>query len=347
MSSQIEKEIQQQPDTIATLLEQEMDNVQDIATAIRDFDPAFICIAARGTSDNAARYAQYLFGIRAQRIVALATPSVHTLYQRAPTLKDALVIGISQSGQSEDVRQVVTDAREQGALTLSITNDPDSPLAQGSTHHIYLHAGEERSVAATKTYTTELTAIAMLVGALTEDDDFLATLERAPALLQATLDTSLAEIPAWVQRYRYIEHYAVLGRGYNYATAFEISLKIKELCYVTGEEYSEADFRHGPIALVQPGFPVILVAPEGAVLEKQIDLLKQLNEKQAECIVISNSDACRALATRSVSLPDDLPEWLSPLVAVVPGQIFAMNLAKERGLPLDTPRGLNKVTVTQ
>jgi len=345
--SLIESEINQQPQAIETLLAEEAENISRIAAAIREQNPSFICIAARGTSDNAARYAQYLFGIRARLAVALATPSVHTLYQQAPMLADALVIGISQSGQSEDVRRVLADARDQGALTLSITNDPDSPLAASTAHHIYLHAGDERSVAATKTYTTELAAIAMLVGTLTDDQTFLDDLRGAPKLLSQTLETAQQEIPNWAQRYRYIERYAVLGRGYNYATAFEISLKIKELCYITGEEYSEADFRHGPIALVHPGYPVILIAAEGAVLAKQIDLLHKLNERGAECVVISNAEATRPLATRYIALPAAAPEWLTPLLAVVPGQVFAMHLAKERGLPLDAPRGLNKVTVTE
>jgi glucosamine--fructose-6-phosphate aminotransferase (isomerizing) len=258
-----------------------------------------------------------------------------------------LVIGISQSGHSADVRRVVADAREQGALTLGITNDPGSPLANTAAHHIALHAGEEKSVAATKTYTTELTAVAMLVGALTGDGDYHDALQQVPAFVQQTLETAAEEIPAWAQRYRYIERFAVIGRGYNYATAFEISLKIKELCYITGEEYSEADFRHGPIAMVQQGFPVLVVAPQGAVFEKQLDLLQKLCDRDAETLVISNAPACRDYAMQYMSIPDTMPEWLSPLAAVVPGQVFAMHLARERGLPLDQPRGLNKVTVTE
>lgn len=347
MSSFIEQEIHQQPDAIRALLSQEHDNVERIAAAIRDYDPAFVCIAARGTSDNAARYAQYLFAIRAKKLVALATPSVHTLYNVAPDLSRALVIGISQSGHSADVRRVVEDARAQGALTLGITNDPDSPLANTTAHHIALHAGEEKSVAATKTYTTQLTAAAMLVGALTHDETYLEALHHAPGWMQETLDIATQEIPVWAQRYRYIERFAVIGRGYNYATAFEISLKIKELCYITGEEYSEADFRHGPIAMVQHGFPVLMVAPQGAVFDKQFDLLQKLCEREAETLVISNAAACHDHAMQFMPIPAAVPEWLSPLTAVIPGQVFAMHLAQERGLPLDQPRGLNKVTVTE
>jgi glutamine---fructose-6-phosphate transaminase (isomerizing) len=341
----IETEIRQQATVIQALLDAETANVQQIAAAINTFDPAFICIAARGTSDNAARYAQYLFATHARKMVALATPSVHTLYQSPPDLSRAVVIGISQSGQSDDVRRVIRDGKAQGALTVAITNDASSPLATESDHAIALHAGPERSVAATKTYTTELVAAAMLIAAVAGATTATEALQSVPGWVQHTLDTSLAVIPAWVERYRYMDRYVVIGRGYNYATAFEISLKIKELCYIAGEEYSEADFRHGPIALVQPGFPVMLIAPTGATFDRQRDLLNVMVEREAECLVISNDAGVRELAHRAMPIPD-VPEWLSPVVAVIPGQVFAVFLAQARGLPLDAPRHLQKVTNT-
>ncbi len=341
----IESEIREQATVIEALLNAEAANTQQIAAAINAFDPAFICIAARGTSDNAARYAQYLFATHARKMVALATPSVHTLYQSPPDLSRAVVIGISQSGQSDDVRQVVRDAKSQGALTVAITNDDASPLANESDHTIPLHAGAERSVAATKTYTTELTAAAMLITAVAGDVEGMQTLKLVPGWVQQTIDTAFADVPTFVERYRYMDRYAVIGRGYNYATAFEISLKIKELCYIAGEEYSEADFRHGPIALVQPGFPVMLVAPTGATFDRQRDLLNTMVEREAESLVISNDEGVRQVAHRAMALPN-APEWLSPIVAVIPGQVFAMSLAQARGLPLDKPRHLQKVTNT-
>lgn len=341
----IETEIHAQPQIIANLLHHEHATAQQIAQAIRDFNPAFVCIAARGTSDNAARYAQYLFGTHLGLMVALATPSVHTLYKKSPDLSRALVIGISQSGQSEDVRQVLADANAQGGLTVSITNDAASPLATMAHYHLPLGAGEEISVAATKTYTAELAAIALLAAALTGDATLQAELERLPDYLTQTLQES-ASIAQWIERYRYIERYAVIGRGYNYCTAYEISLKIKELCYITGEEYSEADFRHGPIAVIQAGFPVILVATNGVTFEKQLDLLQQLHQKGAEALVITNSSACDPYAKKVMRIPADIPEWLSPIAAVIPGQMVAMNLALARGHEVDKPRGLNKVTNT-
>ncbi len=341
----LQQEISAQPQVLQHLLQTEMETVRGVVNAIREFAPAFVMIAARGTSDNAARYAQYLLGIEAGLPVALATPSVYTLYGGTPDLSRALVIGISQSGSSQDIRSVIESARSQGALTLAITNYPDSLLAQTAGHHLALHCGEEVSVAATKTYTAELTAIAMLVSALLDSNEHYTTLSRIPSLVSQTLDMA-APISGWVQRYRYAERIACIGRGYNYSTAFEISLKIKELCYITSEEYSEADFRHGPIAIIQPGFPVIVVAPKGKTLSLQTDLLRKLEEKQAECLVVSNTQDIRQYAQYTMPLPDDLPEWLSPICAVVPGQCFAMNLALTKGHSVDTPQGLQKVTNT-
>jgi len=343
--SHLQHEIAEQPDVVARLLAEESENARKIGAAIREFNPTFVSIAARGTSDNAGRYAQYLFGIQAGLSVGLAMPSIHTLYGKQPNLSRALVIGISQSGQSEDVRQVVADARAQGALTISITNDPASPMANAAQYHVPLHAGEEKSVAATKTYTAQLTTVAMLVAALLGQDELHNELSKLPDYLRQTLILSEG-IAGWAERYRYMERLVTLGRGYNYCTAFEISLKIKELCYVVGQEYSEADFRHGPIAVINPGFPVIVVAPSGKPLPVLVDLLEKLREKNAECVVVSNDELACRLGVKTMRLPD-LPEWISPIAAVVPGQIFAMNLASIKGYNVDQPRGLTKVTVTR
>lgn len=344
--SHLQKEIYEQPEVIARFLKEEAANVEAIAGAIREYDPAYVLIAARGTSDNAARYAQYLLGIEANLLVSLATPSVHTLYESNIKMENALVIGVSQSGHSEDIRLIVTDAREQGALTLGITNDPTSPLANEAEHHIDLRAGEEKSVAATKSYTAQLTAIALLVAYLTQNEEKLATIQQLPQMVSDTLDAS-KDVVNWVERYRYMERVALIGRGLNYSTAFEIALKIKELCYIVGEEYSEADFRHGPIAIISEGFPVMVIAPTGKTLPLMLDLLEKLNERGAECIVFSDSaDACN-LASRSVNLPSDIPEWLSPICSVIPGQLFAYHLADTKGHKIDEPRGLSKVTITR
>src|SRR5258708_4829726 len=205
----IEQEIADQPNVIQRLLSEGANTAQEIARAIRAFDPAFVLIAARGTSDNVGRYAQYLMSIHAGLPVALATPSVHTLYDAAPRLGRALVIGISQSGQAEDVRCVIDDARAQGALTVSLTNDSTSPLAAAAQYHLPLYAGKEISVAATKTYTAELTAIAMIVAALIDQREFHDTLATLPQVMSQALKLA-GPIAGWAARYRYMDRFVTI-----------------------------------------------------------------------------------------------------------------------------------------
>lgn len=341
----LQQEINEQPDVIARLLNEQHAATQTVADAIRDFNPAFVSIAARGTSDNAARYAKYLFGHFTGLAVSLAAPSLHTIYGTPPNLSRALVIGISQSGQAEDVRLVLENARNQGALTMAITNFPDSPMAQTAEHHLSLLAGEEKSIAATKTYTAQLTVIAMLADALTPKSDMSADLARLPDYARQTLARNDA-IAEWAERYRYMTQFVVLGRGFNYATAFEIALKVKELAYISSEGYSEADFRHGPIAMVQRGIPIMVIASQGKMLPPVVDLVGKLNEREAECLIISNDADALQQGRKAMPLPE-MPEWLSPVVSIIPGQIFAMHQALVRDYAVDNPRGLSKVTVTK
>ncbi|MCB8927601.1 MAG: SIS domain-containing protein [Ardenticatenaceae bacterium] len=321
--------------------------VQAIAQAVPLDSIHHAFIAARGTSDNAARYASYLWGTMNQLPVTLATPSLFSLYQQPPRLRNALVIGISQSGQSPDIVNVVVEGKRQGQPTLAITNEPNSPLAQTADFVINIHAGVETAVAATKTYTTQLLAIAMLSAAWSQSDAQFAVIKRLGAWGTAVLaqDEIIGQM---AQRYRYMAQCVVLGRGYNYATAYEWSLKLKELTYVVAEPYSSADFRHGPIAIVDRGFPVMAIAPAGAVLPDLHRLLQKLStEKQAELLIISNDEATLALANSPISLPADLPEWVSPLIGILPAQLFAYHLTRAKGYDTEAPRGLNKVTRTQ
>lgn len=341
----LQSEIHEQPAVLSRLITDGRAHIANIAQHIRDYNPQYVVIAARGTSDNAARYAQYVFGAVTGLYVGLSTPSLHTLYAQPPNLGRALVIGISQSGKSDDVRQVLADAHQHGALTVGITNDPSSPIAQTAHHHIHLMAGEEQSVAATKTYTAQLCAIASLVTEIANHAQMRAQLDALPHLVRQTLAQS-EPIAIWAERYRYMTQFAVIGRGYNYATAFEISLKVKELCSLTGEGYSEADFRHGPIAITNRDVPIIIIAPDGVPFANMLDLMTQLKARGTEMMVISNLQQALDFGTKIMPIPA-MPEWMTPLVAVIPGQIFAMHQALVRGLPVDRPHGLSKVTVTR
>jgi glucosamine--fructose-6-phosphate aminotransferase (isomerizing) len=345
MSSHLENEILEQPKVLQRLLEEEQTNIEQVADAIRERAPKFLVFAARGTSDNAARYGQYLFGTANSLPVALATPSLFTLYKQPPRMDGALVLGISQSGQSPDIVSVVEEGRRQGALTVAITNDTHSSLANIAEHTICLLTGPERSIAATKTYTASLLALAMLSTALGGDSGRFQALEAVPDLLSQVL-TSAPDIIEGAERYRYAEACVVVSRGYNYATAYEIALKLKELTYILAEPYSSADFQHGPLALVERGFPVVAVVPKGEVAEELVELLKNLQEHGAELVVISAQDDVLALAQTPLRLPAEVPEWLSPLVSVVPGQLFALGVTLAKGFDPDHPRGLRKVTLT-
>lgn len=345
MNSILYSEIHEQPAALRRLLEAESTHIGQIASAIRQRSPRFVVMAARGSSDNAARYGQYLFGAHNRLPVALATPSLFTLYQSPPKLADALIIAISQSGQSPDILAVVEEGRRQGAMTLSLTNDIASPLAGLSEHTIDLHAEPEKSVAATKTYTASLLALGMLSAALSGDETLRLALDRIPALVSETLSHSDV-ILTGAQRFAGLHECVVLGRGYNYATAFEIALKTKELCYVLAEPYSSADFKHGPVALVEGGFMVIAVIPVGKTAPELTDFLRTLKARRPELVIISPLEDARLLADVAIPIPSNIPEWLSPIVAVIPGQLFALGIAQAKGYDPDHPRGLKKVTKT-
>ncbi len=345
-ASHLEQEIREQPQVLRRLLEAERQTVERVARAIREAQPEYVVIAARGSSDNAARYGKYLFGAANRLPVALATPSLFTRYDSPPRLEGALVLAVSQSGQSPDIAAVVAEGRRQGALTVALTNDLGSPLAQASQHVVQLHAGTERSVAATKTYTASLMALAMLSVDLAQDEERFDVLRSIPDRLDCVID-SVPDVVAAAERYRYMDACVVISRGYNYATAYEIALKLKELTYILAEPYSSADFRHGPLALVERGFPVLAVIPEGEMTEELIELLAQLEGRGAELVVVSALERALSLAQTPLSLPSRVPEWISPLVTVVPGQIFSLGLTLARGLDPDHPRGLRKVTLTE
>ncbi len=341
----LEQEILSQPEILEGLLEG-WGTAEAIATAIRRRGPRFAVLAARGSSDNAARYGQYLLGAVNGLAAALATPSLFTVYRRPPRLSDALVMAISQSGRSPDILAVVEEGRRQGAITVAITNDESSPLALAAEHVFPLRAGVERSIAATKTYTASLAALAMLSTALAREEEMAAALRRIPAWVREALQ-KMEEFRRCGELYRSMEACAVISRGYNYATAYEIALKVKELACVVAEPHSSADFQHGPVALVREGFPVIAVVPEGKVAAETEALLRKLREMGADLVVISARREALALARTPLPIPPGIPEWLSPVVAVVPGQIFALGLALARGLDPDRPRGLQKVTLTE
>lgn len=340
-------EINEQPERIKSLLSSQRKHVEKIAAEIQQRGVDYVFLAARGTSDNAGRYANYLLGAMNGLPLALATPSLFTYYKKPPMLKNALVIGVSQSGKSPDIVSVLEEGRRQGCMTLSITNEPNSPLAQKSDFVLDLQAGVEKAVAATKTYTTELMSIAMLSAALSGNKKAWDDLGNVSKWMRETLKQS-DFIAQAVQRYRYIDQTVVLGRGFNYATAFEWALKLKELTYIIAEPYSSADFAHGPIAMVESGYPVLAVAARGKVFDSMLEMLKRLrSDIAAELVVISNDRKALLLAQVPLQIPVDTPEWLSPLVSILLAQLFAYHLTLAKGYNTEQPRSIRKVTETK
>jgi glutamine---fructose-6-phosphate transaminase (isomerizing) len=349
----LKDEIFEQPAVLAQLIASQWATVRAIAQEIKDRSATdqridYVFLTARGTSDHAGLYAKYLWGAYNQLPVALAAPSLFSVYKRPPRLDHSLVVGISQSGQSPDIVSVLAEARRQGAPTLSITNAPDSPLAQASDWVIDASAGPELAVAASKSYTAQLAAIALLSVALGDKGhERYHALQHVPDLVATVLQAD-AQIERIAERYRYMTQCVILGRGYNYATAYEWALKLKELTYTVAAPYSSADFQHGPVAMVAQGFPVFAVMPGGVIFDDLFDLIKQLKTvHEVELLVLSSREEALALADRAIALPEDLPEWLSPLVSIVPAQLFCYHLTKAKGLDPENPRMLSKVTKTE
>lgn len=338
-------EIREQPDVAARLLADAAPEIDALCKTIKAADPSHVVIAARGTSDHAAIYAQYAMGVLAGLSVGLATPSVHSLYGASPDYGRALVIGISQSGASPDVVGVIRAARSQGALTLAITNTPGSDMADAAEHHLALKAGPERAVAATKTYTATVLALAMLSAGLAETD-VSGDLDLVPDALARVLDLDdeAARIAADMAHFN---RCVILGRGYHYATAREWALKLKELSYTLADPYSTADFIHGPVALIEAGFPTFAVAPRGATLADMEAVIDRLGgELAARLLIVSDDETLREKGTWSLALPTTLPEWLMPIVSIVPGQLHARHLTIAKGGDPEQPRSIRKVTRT-
>ncbi|HMM26646.1 MAG TPA: SIS domain-containing protein [Aggregatilineaceae bacterium] len=347
MATRLELEIAEQPQVLRRMVEEQRPQIAAIARAIREAQPRYVMIVARGTSDNAARYAQYTLGALAGLAVGLAAPSLTTIYHRTPRFDGALVIGISQSGRSLEPSRVLEEARQQGAvMTLSITNDAESPLAQSADHHIALNAGAERSLAASKTYTAQLMALALLAAELSGASEWDEALRRVPDWMAETFQMN-EHTRAAAARYTFMSHCVTLARGFNYCTGFELALKLKELTYVVAEAYSSADFHHGPKAIVQPGFPLIAIAPEGEGLRAMAESLQTFRASGADLAIISNAPDVLRDARLALPIPAGIPEWLTPIVAIAPGQLLALGLSEARGIDVDSPRGLHKVTLTE
>jgi glutamine---fructose-6-phosphate transaminase (isomerizing) len=338
------QEIAQQPEALARTIQSEREKISRLGGSIKQRDIDLIVLVARGSSDNAALFGRYLLEITTGIPVSLSAPSVHTLYKAKLNLRHALVVGVSQSGEGEDINQVLENARAGGAYTIGLTNEPSSSMVSIVDEVLLMHGGRERSVAATKTFTGQMMLFYMLAAALAEKKpswnydaipDFAArALEQQPAILEL------------VQRYVFMENCVVVGRGLAYANAYELALKLMETCYVVAERFSSADFLHGPVAMVERHFPVILFAPPGVMLPGVKDLIKRLQELHADTMAITSDLDAAENCSRAVIMPKEIDEFVAPIPYIIPGQLFAALLAEAKGLDPDQPRSLSKVTRT-
>src|SRR5947209_273701 len=338
------QEIAEQPAALRATIDAERAKIARLGSFLRQREIDLIVLVARGSSDNAALFGRYLIEIATGIPVSLAAPSVHTLYQAKLNLQHALVVGVSQSGEGEDINQVLENARAGGAYTVGITNEPSSSMVSLVDETLLMHGGRERSVAATKTFTGQMMLFYMLAAELADRSpnwsyetipNFAArALEQQPAILEL------------VQRYVFMENCVVVGRGLAYANAYELALKLMETCYVVAERFSSADFLHGPLAMVERHFPVIIFAPPGAMLAGVKDLIRRLSELRADTLVITSDEEAARACSRALMLPGEIGEMLAVIPYIIPAQLFAALLADAKGLDPDAPRSLAKVTRT-
>ena len=347
----LETEIREQPEVLARLL---VEGSESVRAAARRFDSAGIhgiTIAARGTSDNAALYGQYILGLRNRLSVALATPSLASIYGGGPKLHEAAVIGISQSGASPDVVAVVRSAAQAGLPTLAITNATESSLGRTAELVVDVRAGAEESVAATKTYSAELLALAMLsVGLAGQDPATHRSLRRLAGQVRTALDRT-AEVEraagSTADLLGDADRVVVLGRGLEYSTTREWALKLKEIAGLHAEAYSAADFAHGPLTLIRPGDLVLVIVGSGPTMAGLQKVIVRVTGLGASVVVLSDDDRTRRMGSIGIGVPVGVPEWLRPIVSIVPAQWFALALARALGRDPEHPAHIDKVTLTR
>jgi glucosamine--fructose-6-phosphate aminotransferase (isomerizing) len=338
------EEILEQPLALKRTLAAERHHALAFADFARKQNFRLIVLVARGTSDNAALFGRYLLELTTGIPVSLCAPSIHTLYHAWLDFRQTLVVGISQSGEGTDINLVLESAKRFGGYTVGITNEARSTMA-GLVDEVFLvHAGKQRSVAATKTYTGQLLLLYLLASSLSSQIA-LADVSEIPHRVEQALKLA-PEIERLVERYRYMRRCVVVARGINSANAFELALKLMETCYVVAERFSSADFLHGPIAIIEPDFPALVFMPPGKAFRELLKLTARLHALRADTLVFSSSNARIPGAGRVIRIPDPVPEIYTPIPYIVPGQIFAALLAEVKGLNPDKPRELNIVTRT-
>ena len=335
-------EVASQPKIFADLLARRAE-IAATAAAVGERRPRFALLAARGSSDHAALYAKYLIEVLLELPAGLVSPSTTTLYGARPDLTDVLLISVSQSGGSPDLLEVTESARARGALTVAVTNTPDSPLNSAAELSVDVGAGPELAVAATKTYSATLLALYLLIDAVRGGNGSHAA--GLAELAQQTLDESQASVQEAVQRFRFVDRVLTTGRGYSSATAAEAALKLAETSYLSARSYSGADLLHGPVAAVDAETGVLAVTSAGKGGAAMGEVLEVVSSRGADVFAVGSASSRVAAALR---IPvAETAEEVAPVLEVLPIQRLALGLSLARGGDPDSPRGLNKVTKTR
>ena len=343
MTSRLREEVLQAPAVIAAQLASDGPRYAEFGRALRAAPPQGILTLARGSSDHAAHYAAYLVMARLGRLVTSLPMSLLTLYGARLRSQGLLALAFSQSGQSPDLVEATRELALRGATTAAFVNDTASPLAHAAQWVFGLQAGVERCVAATKSFVAQAVAGARLVAAWQDDT----ALEAAIAALPPALEAALAHERAWCDAALPVLHQAerlyVIGRGTGLAIALEAALKLKEVCGLHAEAMSGAELRHGPLALVEPGFPVLVFAPRGPAQAPLLALAGELRERGAQVLLAAPEGTPHApLPLVTTAEPD-----LDPIAAIAPFYVMAEALARVRGRDPDAPPHLSKVTRTR
>lgn len=340
-------EIKEQPEVIRNLEQVNQATLEALVKELKSKNIKHVVFTGRGTSNHASIYAQYLLAIKCGLATAQAFPSCVTVYGGSYRTENSLVIGVSQSGKAADALAVLQNANKCGAVTVAITNDPQSPMAQFADYHLCCGTSEEISVAATKTFTAQMGLLFLLCAYWAEDSQLLKEFRELPEKIAETLAVCEKEIGALTVRYRYMQQGFVLSRGLTYPIALEATLKTQETCYVKMKGYAVSDFYHGPLAQVDSEMPVILFAPRGSAQKDDVDMLHKLQEIGAQPLIVTDDPQLAKDCPLSFLLPYTGSQFTSPFVFAVFAQCFAESLCALKGLNPDQPRNLKKVTITK
>ena len=343
----LEKEIREQPEVLSRVIDINLAKITEIVERAKARGVRHIYFAARGTSDHACIYAQYLFGIFAGIPCALGTPSVFTKYGAHVDLSEDLVVGVSQSGRAEDVLAVLESAKADGAITVAVTNNESSPMADSAEYHLFCGAGPETSIAATKTFTSQMMVLGTMAAVWAGNDRLIEEFRGVSGKAQELLDTKYGEIMELAKAYSDIPGAVILGRGISYCIALEGTLKMLETNKLKMKGYPTSDFHHGPIAQLKPGDRVFIVSPKGRISGDTRDIVKKLLAVGAKVTVVTDDPEEAPAGTAAVVLPDTGSEFSFPYMAAMFFQLLACCMTIVRDIDPDVAGVINKITITK